>query len=204
MPGSEGTVDTQTESDEPEEESPAPSKAIGKAIGAFWNLSLIGDAWADLSKTDWFTASVRAYQMGIFTLFVWATFTTLLFAITYLTAPKAILRIIGRFATVGPLAPIGIYLFARFSRRILGELTEEPPEEASREDLIMLFTLSLLSFTLAAGVRMGFYTTYIELFGSNPTWTNIISMMMADGLYIGLLLMGIGSAAMLVFAPQSE
>jgi len=178
---------------------------IKRVLYEIWNWGLIKDAQKDIKETDWFHVAVTTYNLGIIGLIIWSVYMVVAFVITYLISSTGLVSAVTRLSTIGPLAPVIIFVFAVASRRAVQRLQQasESPQKANPSNL-PLFIITIIALLAAASARFVTFQTTVQLYGTNLSQSNVISIMIVDGLYISLLLIGIGGLASLILVNPEE
>jgi len=179
-----------------------PIKRVLYEIG---NWSLIKDAQKDIKETDWFHVAVTTFNLGIIGLILWSVYMVIAFIITYLISSTGLVSAATRISTIGPFAPVILFIFAVASRRAVQRLQQasESPEKANPSNL-PLFFITFIALLAAASARFVTFQTTVQLYGTTLSQANVVSIMIVDGLYISLLLIGIGGLASLILISPEE
>lgn len=178
---------------------------IERVLYEVWNWGLIEDANEDIKKTDWFHVAVTTFNLGIIGLIVWSVYMVIAFVVTYLISSTGLVSAITRISTIGPFAPVILFVFAVASRRAVQRLQQasQSPKKANLRNL-PLFLISFIALLAAASARFVTFQTTVRLYGTTLSQANVVSVMIVDGLYISLLLIGLGGLASLILISPEE
>ncbi len=195
------------DSDEPNDHTGDESilQPIERVLYEVWNWGLIKDAKEDIKKTDWFHVAVTTFNLGIIGLIVWSVYMVIAFVVTYLISSTGLVSAITRISTIGPFAPVILFVFAVASRRAVQRLQQasQSPKKANLRNL-PLFLISFIALLAAASARFVTFQTTVRLYGTTLSQANVVSVMIVDGLYISLLLIGLGGLASLILISPEE
>lgn len=201
---SKKTTETATEEANQEPVS-AEINPVLKIARAFWNIELLEDSQSYFGETNWYYASVTTFHIGVLTLIVWSAYILFAYTVNYLASAGGTASVVSGIVTVGPLTSAAIFIFAILSKDAVDQLEQAPSKQPfSSAESAYVFCVSLLSLVLAWYVRYVLFHASIEVFGPEPSGLNVVSIMLTDGLYLGLLLIGIGGTFTLIFTPTEQ
>lgn len=195
---SEGASETEHDGDAAkDEESETLTKLIEGAVSTL-NLDLIGEAEEELGEVNWRTVSNTTFHVGVFGLVVWSFIIVISVVINYITSSLAVLPVLNRLATFGPLIPFIIFVFAIASRKTATNLenavssSEYDSDNTTAWASIQLGIIIVVALLAAGLYRWAMFKTTVQEFGPNPTPTQLTAIMIFDTLYLGLLLVALG------------
>lgn len=182
--------------------------AVTRVINAIFNLDLLAEANEGLSKGDLYTISLTTFSVGGFGLTIWSMLVTVGFGLQYLLSSQNVLDGINRFLQIGPLVPVALFIFAIASNwsieRLQRSISEGNSSRENRTKRVSVFLASLVAFVSAFAFRWSIFNAALETFGRKLSTAEVIALVFLDGVYISLLLIGIGGLASLILEPDEE
>jgi len=176
-----------------------------RVISEFCNLSLLNDSYRAVIETNWYNIARTTFHIGFIGLLFWSLYMFIAWSITTLIDSTSIIGISSNIATVGPLFPIVIFIFAIFSNHTAESLEKiYDTKEDDSEEIIPLFIVSTFALTVSGVYRWAIYSGLHQTFGNSLSELQVISTMIVDGLYINLLLIGIGGFGSILFEPNEK
>ena len=202
----EGNIEPRGEEDDSDDvEKEVPHSPFRQAVAEVTNISLLHDSYETFAETDWYAASLTSFHLGYLGLLVWSVYLTFAMGVVYLSSSQSLVGATSRIFTIGPLAPVAVFLFAAVSNQAVeGMKNAHTTEEPDNPAVIPLVTISIFALVTAAAYRWALYSTLHDIYGSTLFTGRLVTVMVLDGLHISLILMGLGGLASLITAPPSE
>lgn len=69
---------------------------------------------------------------------------------------------------------------------------------------LIVFFVSIIALAFAVGSRHAIFTVTVSEYGSNLAIEGLVAIIILDGVYISLLLIGLGGMGSLVFTPDDS
>ncbi|WP_311174136.1 hypothetical protein [Halobellus ordinarius] len=208
MTSEESTSNSEKESTEELDENQdnqgvvTPLKRI---VVEIFNIPLIRDGYEDLVERNWYAISRTALYIGFIGLAGWSIYFSIAWGVVYLTSSNTLFGTVGRITTVGPLAPVAVFIFALISKRSAEGIENlHASDESSKPKFALVIVMSTVSLFLAITYRWSIFNALTTMYGNSVPLDSLISIVLVDGLYISLILIGVGGLASLIFAPTSE
>lgn len=203
------------ETDEAVDRQPEPPSDGGNTLKGILKgaaaLGLLSGTKKDAEQVDWYEISVTTYRIGVFIL-LFSSFIVLISMVgTYLTMSRDLIEAASRVSSTAPLIPVILATYAYFANRAWHRMSQSPPTEGSiieewrnisfgRRSRLM--ASSYFSLGLAIVLRSALLAFYPIVLNGELVFTDIVAVLILDGLYIGPLLTGVGGIAALLLEPK--
>ncbi|MFC6951944.1 hypothetical protein [Halorubellus litoreus] len=182
---------------ESEKEETTPIRArVPDSLSRLLNLDLLDEILRDLGEIHWFRVSITTFYVGVMGLSIWGAVFSIAFGFSYLFDSSGILSSISRFATVGPLIPVVLWMFAGFSKYVATNLSESFEGEIANWSTVDNIKMSLVaSFSLGAAfiLRYFVFRAGYEVYQDGITQYELGGLIIVDFSWVSLLLIGIGA-----------
>lgn len=191
---------------------PASNSPIAIATSAF-NLDLLPGMVEDFNQVNWYDVSVTAFHIGVFTLIGSSGVVIAAFLMSFVSSSGGLLNTVTRAFTVSTVVPIVLAIYGIVSRWSWNRMDESSStsesfiQELSSISLGRRSTLLIscvVSLFLALILRIAIYQALQMTMGSTIEMSELPTVIVLDGLYIGPLLMAVGGFATLLLEPSTE
>lgn len=188
---------------EAEQENQTPLITLARSV---WNLDLLVDARGNLEGVDWFSVSITTFYLGFIGMSVWSLLIILALLVDYLASAPSLLTGARRVVQIGPMVPVLFFVFGIAASRAVGRLqtARERDQQTGPGKLLSILLISSIALTAAGTFRWATYTVTSVAFGRSLAWQEVGALMIFDGAYISLVLVGVGGVGMLVFESEDE
>lgn len=201
-------MDKQTEPTDENPSSSSPFERLIEAALAYFPLHLFPLSIGELKNQNWFNISVSMYYIGIFGLIIWSFLVLFTLMLDHVLQAQGLIEGGKRAFNIGPLVPIGLYVFAGLSKWSIQAHSTAHSDTIERDfaDRLKIVSISSLAIPIALFFRQTFALfTILELDSTTLSIYDTISLILLDISWISLLLIGIGGiGSLFATQPNSE
>jgi len=182
----------------------APSRRILGGIKQITNIDLLDDAISEIKMVDWPRLSLTTFYIGVLGLICWSLYFALIFSAQFVISSNGVITGFSRAVSVGPTSIIALWVFAglaRWTAQGIDSTHQDGPTAMSKIDGVKISGVSVISLFGALITRSLLFTTEARMFTPPLTELEVISILVVDGSWISLLLIGIGGLASVLLTP---
>lgn len=175
---------------------------LHKLFHSIWNIELLDDARKSFSEADWFVVSRTTFYLGIVVLSGWSLFWGFVLLLNFILSSPDAFEGLYRAFQVSPFIPVLLFLFAVISSWAAKRLHEREPRIRSpknRAGVMQVFVISLVALVVAGTMRWVIYQIAIGEYGFTLTIGELTILILLDGGYLSLLLIGLGGIGSISF-----
>lgn len=196
--------DSEADDDAREPAQIAPSNRVLDAIKEITNIDLLDDAVSEIKMVDWLRLSLTTFYIGVLGLICWSLYFGLIFGARFIVSSNGVITGFSRAVSVGPYSIIALWVFAglaRWTARGIDSTHQSESTVMSKIDAVKISGVSVISLFGALITRSILFTAETRMFSPPLTELETVSILIVDGSWVSLLLIGIGGVVSVLLAP---